>query len=288
MRHDRSSLTAAWVSTWRGLGEWLPDGARLAVDPFGLACGTRVGALLLQVPPRRRPIVARALLTTRLRRLILWMQIRTRMIDDVLLDFTRAGGKQVLILGAGFDCRAARFREVLGRTQVFEVDHPATQQSKVRLLHKTHTSTDHVRFIPWEFELNSMRDLPLALAEAGHDRLAPTLTIWEGVVMYLSREAVVATLDAVARWSAPRSLLVFNYTEPRRIAAWRAAARLVGERVRPGWTADEMRELAQAHGLPITWDRRDDDLARELLGAPWAARFRGAGGRIALARPASA
>lgn len=284
MLEHRPSVTAEWVSTWRGLGESLPDGARLAVDPFGLGCGSRMGALLLRLPPARRRLAARALLATRMRRIILWMQVRTRVIDDVLLDFVRSGGRQVVILGAGFDCRAARFREALGSARVFEVDHPASQGSKLRLLRRAQCVTDNATFIAWDFERDSLGHLPKTLAEHGHDPHAATLTIWEGVVMYLSRDAIGATLDAVVELSGPGSLLVFNYTEPGRIAPWRAVARLVGEPVRSGLWPQHVKSLAEARGLTVAWDRDDLDLAHELLSHTWASRFPGAGGRIALVR----
>jgi O-methyltransferase involved in polyketide biosynthesis len=54
------------------------------------------------------------------------MQVRTRLLDDAVRNFIDAGGRQLVLLGAGFDCRALRMPE-LDCAQVFEVDHPATQ-----------------------------------------------------------------------------------------------------------------------------------------------------------------
>ena len=39
-------------------------------------------------------------------RVVLYMQVRTRVLDDALLAFVRGGGAQIVLLGAGFDCRA--------------------------------------------------------------------------------------------------------------------------------------------------------------------------------------
>jgi O-methyltransferase involved in polyketide biosynthesis len=55
--------------------------------------------------------------------------VRTRYIDDCLVDALRHGAKQVVILGAGFDRRAYRIREI-AQSRVFEADHPATQVTK--------------------------------------------------------------------------------------------------------------------------------------------------------------
>ncbi len=54
--------------------------------------------------------------------------VPTRHIDDALGDL-RAGVAQVVILGAGFDCRAYRIPGI-DRVRAFEVDHPATQPRK--------------------------------------------------------------------------------------------------------------------------------------------------------------
>src|SRR5262249_59401268 len=59
--------------------------------------------------------------------------VRTRYIDDVLGAALRGGAEQVVILGAGFDCRAYRIPDI-ARTRVFEVDHPATQAKKTAVI----------------------------------------------------------------------------------------------------------------------------------------------------------
>lgn len=58
---------------------------------------------------------------------------RTRFIGDALRAALAAGVDQVVILGAGYDCRAYRVAEI-GRTPLFEVDHPSTQARKRAIL----------------------------------------------------------------------------------------------------------------------------------------------------------
>jgi O-methyltransferase involved in polyketide biosynthesis len=53
--------------------------------------------------------------------------------------------------------------------------------------------------------------LDAALERADHDRASLTCWLWEGVVMYLTRDAVRATLAGVAGRSAPGSALILNY-----------------------------------------------------------------------------
>ena len=53
--------------------------------------------------------------------------VRTRHFDEILLSEIRAGIEQVVLLGAGYDSRAFRYREELGDIGIFEIDHPGTQ-----------------------------------------------------------------------------------------------------------------------------------------------------------------
>lgn len=50
------------------------------------------------------------------------MLVRTRFIDERLRDAVKNGAAQIVVLGAGFDSRAYRLRELLQRARVFELD----------------------------------------------------------------------------------------------------------------------------------------------------------------------
>ena len=98
------------------------------------------------------------------------------------------------------------------RRKVFEVDHPATQGDKRAHVAELPPPTGVVSFVSIDFERES---LDAALERAGHDRSSPTCWIWEGVVMYLTRDAMRATLAGIAGRSAPGSTLIVNYhTDP--------------------------------------------------------------------------
>src|SRR5436190_1899049 len=68
---------------------------------------------------------------------------------------------------------------------VFEVDHPAAQGDKRTHLAELPPAPGIVSFVSIDFERES---LGVALERAGHDRASPTCWIWEGVVMYLTRD----------------------------------------------------------------------------------------------------
>jgi methyltransferase (TIGR00027 family) len=211
------------------------------------------------------------------------MQVRTRVIDDEVRAFLAAGHRQVVILGAGFDTRASRFPEA----RIFEVDHPATQARKRAIV----GDPPSVTYLPWDFEAQPVAGLPAALAAAGHDPSVPTLTIWEGVTMYLTRAAIDATTDAVAAYSAPGSPFVVNYLEARMIAEPPAMRRVIGwmvaRRGEPfvsGFDPAELDAWAASHGLALGWDEAIRDAGARLLPEAHAMWTRIDGHRIALFR----
>jgi methyltransferase (TIGR00027 family) len=162
--------------------------------------------------------------------------LRTAAIDTAVRDAIAGGARQIVILGAGYDGRAWRMPELAG-VKVFEVDHPATQRDKRAHVGELPPATAVVSFISMDFERES---LGTVLDRAGHDRSSPTCWIWEGVVMYLTRDAMRATLSALAGRSAPGSTLIVNYhTVHRRLFA-RLIFRLIGEPQISAWTPEQM------------------------------------------------
>ena len=133
---------------------------------------------------------------------------RTCWIDEQLRLALERGLRQVVILGAGYDCRAYRLSGI-ERARVFELDHPSTLAVKVkRLKYLLGTIPKHVSFVEVDFD---RQDFALLLETSGFDRFVPTFFIWEGVMHYLTAEAVDMTMRSIASLSAPGSRLVFTY-----------------------------------------------------------------------------
>src|SRR5262249_40939331 len=126
MKHSRPSRTAGHVAALRGLGPLLPPAARLIDDPFGAEWSGYGWLRRVAVMP------AAQRLSRPLWRWLLYMQVRTFAIDQEVIRFAEDGGRQLILLGAGLDARAVRLRH-LG-LRVFEIDHPATQARKRRLV----------------------------------------------------------------------------------------------------------------------------------------------------------
>jgi methyltransferase (TIGR00027 family) len=289
MKDDTPSYTAAWVALARGMAGLLPPDARLADDPYGAA--------FEQPGPRRRlhAVLDRAGIPIHklpgVTPWILYMQVRTRVIDDVVRAFVADGGRQLVLLGAGYDCRALRLTE-LAETLVLEVDHPATQARKREVLERLGAAS-RARYLAWDFESRPLVELPEALGSLGLDRRARVLTIWEGVTMYLTPGAIDASLRAIHAWSAPGSQLVMTYASGLRHArrTWRArvvraAVARVGEPFRFAWNPDELPQYVAERGFSLVRDVTMGDAARELLPAALSSRLDGRAQRIAVARVA--
>jgi methyltransferase (TIGR00027 family) len=145
----------------------------------------------------------------------LWVAVRTAYLDAHVDRWTSApfDFRQVVVLGAGLDTRAARLARA--GVKFFEVDHPATQAEKLaRLTALPHYPLDAANFVPCDFETDDFVD---RLVAAGFDVGAPALIVWEGVVPYLTEPAIRATLRRITTACEPRTVLVFDYIM-RRIA----------------------------------------------------------------------
>lgn len=176
--------------------------------------------------------------------MVIYMAVRTGFIDGLLRTYCRGdlAIEQVVVLGAGLDSRAARLR--LPRPRFFEVDHPSSQNDKMaRLRTIAGYPVDAATFVSCDFE---HQDFLVRLEEHGFRRDRPAFFVWEGVTYYLSEDAVVATLEKVARETHPGSLLVFDYVRKK----------LVAGEARHERTA-QMREMVAGLGEPLRFGTDD-------------------------------
>ena len=283
MRDDTPSRTAQWVAAARGLGMLLPDDIRLAEDPYGVAFSSTRFAKLLE---ERRP--GALALIPGLKVWVVYMQVRTRVLDDAVRAFVAGGGRQVVLLGAGFDCRALRLPE-LADAHVFEVDHPATQGHKLATLEAIGAMSP-AEYVTWDFETRPLDELPEALADAGHEAAEPTLTIGEGVTMYLTEPAIDASIRAISDYSSPGSQLAMTYFARSRLKKPSLATRVVqaavariGEPWTWGWVPDELPGYLEDRGWNLLDDIITAEAARALLPAHLASAIKAAtDSRIAL------
>ena len=260
MKADRASRTAAFVAMGRALADagmsHVPD----FHDPTACAFLTEkaeVSRARVEQAFRAGTGGARIEMARVMADLI---ALRTSAIDTAVRDALRQGATQLVILGAGYDGRAWRMPQLAG-VDVFEVDHPATQRDKRARVRPLDPAIGNVHFVTVDFEHQA---LGVALEQAGHDRSSPTCWIWEGVVMYLTHDAMRATLAAIAERSAPASTLIVNYHSAHRRFFARLLFRLIGEPQISSWSPEEMAAELRAAGFGV---REDTSMA------DWNARF---------------
>ena len=208
MRPDQPSRTAEYMAFFRACESVRPASKRLFVDPFAahFVNPPLRGAVRLSGIPVLGAVV-RSYMDRRAEGARTSAIARTRLIDDVVCQALRADIRQIVVLGAGFDCRAYRLPGI-DSAAVFEVDHPATLASKLAGLRRVLPELPpHVHFV--EIDFNRER-LPQRLAEAGFDSSRPALFLWEGVTNYLTSEAVDSVLRYVSSCS-PGSRLILSY-----------------------------------------------------------------------------
>ncbi|MFT3692654.1 MAG: SAM-dependent methyltransferase [Kofleriaceae bacterium] len=264
VKDERPSFTAAWVAAARTFGELLPDELHLADDPYGAAFAkTRLHERLRDTQIGRTLALSPGLGTW-----IMYMQVRTRVLDDIARAFAKREGAQLVLLGAGYDTRALRLS--LGM-RVFEVDHPATQRRKQRVLDRLGTHSP-ATYVTWDFEQRPMDELADALADAGLDRDKPVLTIWEGVTMYLSEGAIEASLAAIREFGGAGSQLAMTYFERERIDRphWmmrivRTAVRGIGEPFVWGWDHEQLPAYLAERGFRVVANRSVETAALDYV-----------------------
>lgn len=278
MRNDKPSRTAAHVAALRGLGALLPPCAQLVDDPWG-AEWTGLGRLrrLAKAMPAAGQLMSRPAW-----RWLLYMQVRTFALDQDVVRFAAAGGRQLVLLGAGLDARALRLRG-LG-LQVFEVDHPATQGRKREL------ARDAATFVACDFERDALRHLPGELCNLGYQREERGCVVWEGVSMYLSEAANTETFAMLADLLAADSVVAFSYFSKAQLQAAAKRERLIrqavarwGEPWRFGFEPDLLAGWLAARGFALEHDETTATLAARWLPAHLAAKLKGDQRRVALA-----
>lgn len=136
--------------------------------------------------------------------------VRTRYFDDAFNAAKREGVEQFVTLGAGYDSRAYRLIKPEDGIAAYEVDFPATQDRKIKLLREKlpNASFPHVRYVPVDFMTTT---LPDAMARSDYRSDAKSFFMWEGVTCYLDESAVRRTFEFVAKHSAPGSEIAFDY-----------------------------------------------------------------------------
>ncbi len=137
--------------------------------------------------------------------------MRSRVVEEKLALARERGVKQLVILGAGLDTTAYRRTDLTKELQVFEVDHPSTQVWKRDRLEAANIDIpENVNFVAFDFENQTLAE---ALKLGGVATSNITFFTWLGVHMYLTDEAVRATLGVMGAYPK-ESEMVMDFISP--------------------------------------------------------------------------
>ena len=197
---------------------------------------------------------------------------RSRHMDDIVVEETRQGATQVVLLGAGYDTRAYRLLDQTPGVRFFEVDQSAMSRRKRRKLGRVIDRVpDDVVFVELDFE----RDDPAAaMRAAGLWTSTRSLWLWSGVSMYLTVNAVNRVLGLVRESSGADSALAFDFMYRAALEGSdefhgvRESRRYVEEQGEPwhfGLDRDELPSFLSERGFRLESDLGPDDLARRYL-----------------------
>ena len=250
-----ASKTAVYVAAARAVGSKHPDPQLRNPDYLAIKfLGPRERALLPEMQLDALDLDFDGAMKGISGYIVEVLTYRTKAFDSALLDALRDGARQVVVLGAGFDSRAYRFKSQLGEVRFMEVDLGSTQAyKKQRLGDILGVMPSHVSFVPMDFTKDSLLE---QLRNAGYSEQQKTFFLWEGVSYYLPESAVKDTLHFVRDHSASGSRIAFDYTgannpainNPRHLyAQW-------GEPFLFGFPNSSAREYVQQEGLRVLSD----------------------------------
>ena len=178
---------------------------------------------------------------------------RARFVEDLVAAEAARGVEQYVILGAGLDTFAQRRPDLTSQLRVFEIDQPGPQEWKrQRLVEVGFGIPAFLRLVPVDFEAGDA--WWERLLASGFDATRPAVVASTGVSMYLTREAIMATLRQVATLAAG-STFVMSFMLP---------LEMLDAEIRPG--VERAAEGARASGTPfISFFMPDEmlSLARE-------------------------
>lgn len=272
MQAGRPSRTAWGAAMHRAVHQTL-EGGVIFSDPFA-------HQILDEEARASLPAFAE---DTSQRSMRLFIAARSRFSEETMAACIARGTRQVVILGAGLDTFSLRNPHV--GVKVFEIDYPATQAWKrERLAQAGVELPPSLTFAPMDFERQSLAE---GLAAAGFRSDRPAYFQWLGVVPYLTREAIVATLDFVASISGAE--VVFDYGEPfenfpppmrANLTAIAERAAALGEPWLSLFNPPDMAALLQARDFSAFEDVTRAELAARYYGELGHALPAGPGGHV--------
>lgn len=199
--------------------------------------------------------------------------VRKLYLEEAARRALREGVSQMVVLGAGLDPLAFRLHREFPQAFFLELDHPATQRVKRRVLEGMETGPN-LRLVELDLAKAGLADV--APAEPGWRPEADTLLIAEGLTMYLQAAEVDALFAFLREHTGPGSRCAFTFMEPQSsgqvdfpgstplVRAW---LRMVGEPFTWGVRREDVPDLLAQRGFSLL-EMAGADLFRQRYLAP--------------------
>lgn len=204
MEENRASSTALSVAKVRAFHQLMDDEPKILMDPV---------ILRLLGPEIANEIRANARLATEERFAAFrgHIVLRNRYAEDCLREAIERGAQQYVLLGAGYDTFAYRQPAWARALTIFEVDHPASQVAKRKLLAAAGVAVPrNLRFTAVNFEFDSLKE---GLEATGFDFTRPAFFSCLGVLVYLEERAIEELFACIAK-VARGSEFVLTFSQP--------------------------------------------------------------------------
>lgn len=198
--------------------------------------------------------------------------IRKRFFDAETRGALEAGARQVLVLGAGFDTLAPRLAPRYPSADFLELDHPATSGPKQAAVAEARFSRPNLHLVAADLAREPLAEVLASLPF--WDPKAPTVSLAEGLLMYLSEAEVRALLGALREATGPGSRLLFSWLRPGLDGrpwmgpkGWlmRASLRAIGEPLRWCIPPERLEGFLASEGYRLASSPGTDELRERFL-----------------------
>lgn len=177
--------------------------------------------------------------------------------ERVLLHEITLGAKQYVILGAGLDTFSFRHRELESNIEIFEVDHPSTQQfKKERIEEAEFEIPNNLHFVSMDFTKGFSYE---QLRSEGFENKKTFFSLL-GVSYYLTKEELSSLIECLFAMVPEGSSIVFDYPDENlftekglsnRVKNMVKMAAVGGEPMKSCFSYTEMEVLLEKAGLLI-------------------------------------
>lgn len=193
---------------------------------------------------------------------------RSAFTEECVNSFSQQHGPiQYVILGAGMDTFAFRNQNHL--VEIYELDHPFTQNYKIRRIHELGWKIpDNLHYTQIDFTKDRIGD---TLKKTSFDPSVPTVFSILGLTYYLSEDTFSSMLNEISSIATDSDEIIFDYPDPSgfrsssdaRMMKLSRLTESMGEKMTGGFTDQKIDSLLKENGLHIREHLDPDTIERK-------------------------